>query len=282
MTQVEFIVSIFILFMISCGNANYLRKTIDTSSNLRKTSDTGSNSTFLETNSTFLETNSTFTEDIDTDYFENITSNVTTQNCTETGKISQTCSLNGFCLENGNCKCLDGWVTHNPNKSSQNYQCNYQQKSRFIAFVLEFGFFLGTGSLYLENIELGMTQIFIALSIHFTLPIVKTMNKDLHGNPSAEINVLLIMAGLLSLVLCIIAYFYNNASLLISLICPFSVLVHIVYLKLTGATVINENAPITPIKFFKAIRLCVTGLSIIMIFFGVATDGNGVSTSKFM
>jgi hypothetical protein len=83
------------------------------------------------------------------------------------GGISQQCDLStcyqtqGTCIE-GDCICLPGYTT-----LAQPFQprCNYKQKSKFIAFFLEFFFPIGAGHLYAERLVSALVKLFIFMLI---------------------------------------------------------------------------------------------------------------------
>ena len=71
------------------------------------------------------------------------------------------CNSTSFCSNNGecsndktSCKC-DAFYTTFPTDNA--YQCNYEQKSRLTAFLLQF-FICGSGQMYLGNISHGIPQ----------------------------------------------------------------------------------------------------------------------------
>jgi hypothetical protein len=71
------------------------------------------------------------------------------------------CNSTSFCSNNGectndktSCKC-NAFYTTFPTDSA--YQCNYEQKSRLTAFLLQF-FICGSGQMYLGNLSHGIPQ----------------------------------------------------------------------------------------------------------------------------
>lgn len=80
--------------------------------------------------------------------------------CLNPGTVSEECSYNGICTNEGTCDCDDGYTTHPKNS---NRACNYKQKSRVTAFL--FSFFLGVesgaGEWYLGNTDLALGQLFL-------------------------------------------------------------------------------------------------------------------------
>ena len=83
------------------------------------------------------------------------------------------CNSTSFCSNNGecsndktSCKC-DAFYTTFPTDNA--YQCNYEQKSRLTAFLLQF-FICGSGQMYLGNIS-----ALKILSIGFKLIIILPM-----------------------------------------------------------------------------------------------------------
>ena len=82
-------------------------------------------------------------------------------NCTSPAS----CSWNGFCVDINTCRCDDGYTTHynkGNNKDNNNVTkaCNYKQKSRLVAFLLQFFLFIvGAGNWYLDNVALAAGQL---------------------------------------------------------------------------------------------------------------------------
>ena len=97
-----------------------------------------------------------FRSTYDINNITSMTSPYTIQNCTDVGYISSQCSYHGICLSDGNCDCDKGYITHN-----SDIACNYEQKSKYIAFLLSFflGMVGGGGEWYLNNTELALGQL---------------------------------------------------------------------------------------------------------------------------
>lgn len=89
-----------------------------------------------------------------------------TTNCTS----PKSCSYNGYCIDVNTCKCDDGYTTHD---STPNISCNYKQKDRLVAFLLQFFLFsVGAGNFYLGNIGLAVGQLFYYVGSFIFLCIV--------------------------------------------------------------------------------------------------------------
>ena len=70
---------------------------------------------------------------------------------------NESCSYHGTCINSTMCHCNNNYVTHNP---TTNVQCNYNQKNRLVAFLLElFLFGGGAGEWYLENTKYAIGNI---------------------------------------------------------------------------------------------------------------------------
>lgn len=84
----------------------------------------------------------------------------TNMTCTDVGYYSKCCDYNGIYLDNGNCKCDDGYATY-PNNNFP--QCNYKQKSRLTVFLLQLfiGEISGAGFFYAGRISLALGQFLL-------------------------------------------------------------------------------------------------------------------------
>lgn len=80
--------------------------------------------------------------------------------CTDVGYYSKCCDYNGIYLDNGNCKCDDGYETHPSNNLPQ---CNYKQKNRLTVFLLQLfiGEVSGAGFFYAGRVSLALGQILL-------------------------------------------------------------------------------------------------------------------------
>lgn len=112
------------------------------------------NSSFVAANATDMYTTNMYTTDTpttDPTYYA-----AAWVPCTQVGQTTAECNYNGFCTESGHCRCNDGYTTH---RSST--ECNYRQKSRYTAFLLQFfiGGMTGAGEFYLGNIGLASGQL---------------------------------------------------------------------------------------------------------------------------
>ena len=111
--------------------------------------------------------------------------------------------LRGLC--NGNiCVCEESYITVNNDKVHNNgIFCNYREKSRFIAFLLEFFFPIGAGHFYsgktiLASIKLGM---FVFLVVSFIIVLFcKSVNRFNANSGTITLSFLIILC-LLGIVL---------------------------------------------------------------------------------
>jgi hypothetical protein len=65
-----------------------------------------------------------------------------------------------MCLNDGSCKCDDGYITY----PSDHYPaCDYKQKDKLTAFLLELliGYATGTGQWYLGNISYALAELLV-------------------------------------------------------------------------------------------------------------------------
>jgi TM2 domain-containing membrane protein YozV len=80
---------------------------------------------------------------------------------------STSCSSNGLCQNSTHCQCSEGMSTlYDKSSNPHSFQCNYNQKSRKIAFLLSF--FLGPLSFdqfYLGNNFLGLVKLLLPSSL---------------------------------------------------------------------------------------------------------------------
>jgi TM2 domain-containing membrane protein YozV len=80
----------------------------------------------------------------------------------------------GICAKDNKCECFEGYTTLIENNFHY-YQCNYEKKSKVIAFLFEVIIGFGVGHLYLGNIGIAisklifcfMTAFFICFFPHF-------------------------------------------------------------------------------------------------------------------
>lgn len=92
--------------------------------------------------------------------YETITPNTFSLLESTAGCDSQTC-IYGFCDNSNRCFCRERFTTFEPKNSS--VECNYFQKSRWGAFMLEFffGMEFGVGYFYLGYTTLGVLQLML-------------------------------------------------------------------------------------------------------------------------
>lgn len=81
----------------------------------------------------------------------------------------------GMCNLDNECVCYRGYVTLLPKEGPKEglYQCNYEQKSQMVAFLLEFILSFGAGYFYIGNYVVGSLKFlfcFIFIFIFFALP----------------------------------------------------------------------------------------------------------------
>lgn len=64
----------------------------------------------------------------------------------------------GVCTTNNICTCFKPYKTIN-NPEYGDFQCNYEQKSQMVAFLLEFIISFGVGHMYLGNIHYAIAKL---------------------------------------------------------------------------------------------------------------------------
>lgn len=93
----------------------------------------------------------------------NVSNNLENISCIKDSVCSY-CSVHGICKPNNTkcyCQCNEGYIDTN-----DQYKCNYKQKSRSTAYLLEIFFGLvGVGYLYLELYDIAYEQIYLFLGM---------------------------------------------------------------------------------------------------------------------
>lgn len=101
------------------------------------------------------------------------------------------CNLNGFCIDN-QCHCFTNYVTHNSATG-----CNYHQKDRTTAFLLEF--FLGefgAGWFYLGRIEFAVPVLVLTLVFACCFkPIISFATKNDHAGIAVAAACFAVLSG---------------------------------------------------------------------------------------
>lgn len=102
---------------------------------------------------TELVTQSNLTETMNNTDVITISSIEPVENCVG----PESCDYNGYCIDESNCRCDDGYTTHD---SDPSIACNYKQKDWITAFLLHFflGLF-GAGNFYLQNTGFAVGQL---------------------------------------------------------------------------------------------------------------------------
>lgn len=95
-------------------------------------------------------------------------------------KNTADCNYNGFCDTNNSCRCFDNYVTHDSVTG-----CNYSQKKRLTAFLLEFflgGF--GAGWFYLDRLDLAVPVLVLSLVLMCCIAPYFKMLRNSHHDES--------------------------------------------------------------------------------------------------
>lgn len=86
----------------------------------------------------------------------------------------------GICSLDDKCYCLTGYTTVKDTKYG-NFDCNYNQKSQMVAFLLEFLLSFGSGHFYINNYAIAIPKFIFCTSfivITCVLPLIASRNKN--------------------------------------------------------------------------------------------------------